>query len=106
MECLHSKSAELGLLGEIRAKLGKYNDLAESEVTPLGRYATVQVCGDYRKREWLGATLDELVRPGCEDSDEKGIPLHAAGQVEDQFCQYYSDLYTSQIAYNEQGLMD
>ncbi|KAJ1105141.1 hypothetical protein NDU88_002549 [Pleurodeles waltl] len=97
------------LLGQICMKQEQYNELVHNEVTQLGKYAATRV---YGKGKWLSANLVAFIKHGCEDGevlfmmDEQGLPMYGATQVIERFCDYYTDLNTSDILYFEQASAD
>ncbi|KAJ1174595.1 hypothetical protein NDU88_006415 [Pleurodeles waltl] len=96
----HRKSAQQRLLWDIRICLEE-NNVAQSEVTHLGKYATASMYGEH-----TGVTLAVFVWPHYEDStvlsinDEQDASLPDAVQVLDHFHRYCEDLYALRITHN------
>ncbi|KAJ1114101.1 hypothetical protein NDU88_002340 [Pleurodeles waltl] len=66
LERIHRETVKQTLLGNIIVKLAEYNELTQSEVKHLGRYATAR---NYGKGERPGATSAALIWPSCENSE-------------------------------------
>ncbi|KAJ1117644.1 hypothetical protein NDU88_005841 [Pleurodeles waltl] len=109
LERRHRQKAEQSLLRDINVRLQKYHEVAQSEVNPLGKYATTQTYGE---EAHPSATLVTLLRPKPENatvlevSDEQGALLCMTEQVSETVSQYYTDLYASHLSHNNQAMSD